>query len=126
VITLYGTIFASTAAHSRVFADMARLLGFFARDDHERRVAIRKRFVYLLTLLPAAMFLVFASPVKMVVWGGLAQSALLPLLGFAALHLHHRHLPKDVRPGPAVTAGLWLAALGMSAVTGYSLVLSLR
>ena len=27
IVTLYGTIFAATAAHSRIYADMARLLG---------------------------------------------------------------------------------------------------
>jgi hypothetical protein len=64
--------------------------------------------------------------VKMVVAGGLAQSALLPLLGFAALFLHHRRLPKEVASGPHVTVGLWAATLGMAALTGYSLYLSLR
>ena len=29
IVTLYGTIFAATAAHSRIYADMARLLGVF-------------------------------------------------------------------------------------------------
>jgi manganese transport protein len=125
IVTLYGTIFASTAAHARVFADMGRLLGLFPRDDHARRVALRRRFVVLLTVVPAVLFLVFASPVKMVVAGGLAQSALLPLLGFATLFLHHRRLPREVAPGLPVTAGLWTATLGMGAVTGYSLYLSL-
>ena len=27
IITLYGTIFAATAAHARIYADLARLLG---------------------------------------------------------------------------------------------------
>src|SRR4030095_2091413 len=33
VITLYGTIFASTAAHSRLFADAVRVGGGLAKDD---------------------------------------------------------------------------------------------
>ena len=33
-VTLYGTIFAATAAHSRVYADFCRLLGLFERDDY--------------------------------------------------------------------------------------------
>ena len=36
VITLYGTIFASTAAHSRLFADAVRVGGGYARDDAAR------------------------------------------------------------------------------------------
>src|SRR5262245_10261681 len=121
IVTLYGTIFAATAAHSRLFADMGRLLGRFARDDHAARVALRRRFVVLLTVVPAVFFLVFESPVKMVVAGGLAQSALLPLLGFATVFLHHRCLPRDIAPRAHVTAGLWAASLGMAAATFYSL-----
>ena len=37
VVTLYGTIFASTAAHARLFADLMRITGAYARDDVERR-----------------------------------------------------------------------------------------
>ncbi len=32
IITLYGTIFASTAAHARVFADFMRVMGLYAAD----------------------------------------------------------------------------------------------
>ena len=37
VITLYGTIFTSTAAHSRLFADAVRVGGVYARDDAAAR-----------------------------------------------------------------------------------------
>ena len=62
----------------------------------------------------------------MVVAGGIAQAALLPALGVAALYLHHRCLPREVAPGRFVTAGLWLATLGMTVVTGYSLYSTVR
>lgn len=126
VVTLYGTIFAANAAHSRTYADLCRLLGLFSREDHERRTAFRRRFLVFVTLGPALLYLVFESPVKMVVAGGIAQAALLPVLGAAALYLHHRCLPREVAPGPIVTAGLWLATLGMTAVTLYSLWITLR
>jgi Mn2+/Fe2+ NRAMP family transporter len=125
VVTLYGTIFAANAAHSRTFADMARLLGAFPRDDHARRTTFRKRFLVLVTLAPALLYLLFASPVKMVVAGGIAQAVLLPVLGAAALYLRYR-LPPDVAPGPFVTAGLWTATVGMGVITSYSLWLTLR
>jgi hypothetical protein len=92
---------------------MCRLLGFFASDDQERRLAWRRRFVVLLTVVPAALFLVFESPVRMVVAGGIAQSILLPLVGAGTLYLHHRRLPAEVAPWPAVTIALWAATLGM-------------
>lgn len=126
VVTLYGTIFAANAAHSRTYADMCRLLGLYARDDHARRTAFRRRFLVLVTVGPALLYLVFQSPVKMVVAGGIAQAVLLPALGAAALYLHHRCLPPEVAPSRFVTVFLWVCTLGMAAITGYSLWLALR
>jgi Mn2+/Fe2+ NRAMP family transporter len=122
VIVLYGTIFAATAAHSRIYADMARLLGLFPRDDYARRTRYRKAFVVLLAVVPVSLYLGFASPVKMVVAGGIAQSVMLPIAGFAAVFLRHRHLPREMAPSPAVTAGLWASSAVMLAATAYALV----
>lgn len=125
-VTLYGTIFAATAAHSRVYADFCRLLGRFPRDDYARRVAYRRGFVVMLTVVPATLYLLFASPVKMVVAGGIVQALLLPVVGAGALFLRHRLLPRELRPGAVVTIGLWAATLAMAVVTGYSVLLALR
>jgi hypothetical protein len=57
----------------------------------------------------------------MVVAGGVSQSVMLPITGAGALYLHHRRLPRELRPGRLVTAGLWLATIVMAAVTMYSL-----
>ena len=105
--------------------DFCRLLGRFARDDYAKRVAYRRAFVVILTTLPASLYLLFASPVKMVVAGGILQALLLPLAGFGTIYLHHHHLPAALRPSPVVTAGLWLATLVMAAAGVYGLVVTL-
>ena len=120
-VTLYGTIFAATAAHSRLYADFCRVMGLFDRADYGRRLAYRRRFTVMLTVVPVLLFLVFESPVKMVVAGGITQSVMLPITGAGALYLHHRRLPRALAPGWPVTAGLWIATLVMAAVTVYSL-----
>ncbi|MDX2152383.1 MAG: Nramp family divalent metal transporter [Bryobacteraceae bacterium] len=111
IATLYGTIFASTAAHSRVFADMCRLLGLFKADDYKSRLKYRNRFVWILTVYPAALFVFVQSPVWMVKVGGTFQALMLPVIAIGALHLRHRGLPQSVRPGRLETAGLWLAVV---------------
>jgi len=116
LVTLYGTIVAMGAAQSRMFADMMRVLGRFERHDYVRRVFWRKVFVLVLILLPALLYALFASPVKMVVAGGIAQAVMLPILGGATLYLRYRHLPREVAPPALVTAGLWLATALMGAV----------
>lgn len=108
IATLYGTIFAASAAHSRLYADLARLLGAFERHDYAKRVKYRNGFVWLLAGVPAILYLTIESPVYMVKLGGMAQAALLPLLSVGSLYLRYQ-LPKDSQPGAAETAGLWLA-----------------
>jgi manganese transport protein len=125
-VTLYGTIFAATAAHSRVYADFCRLLGRFARDDYAKRVAYRRAFVVVLTAFPATLYLLFESPVKMVVAGGILQALLLPLAGLGTIYLHHRHLPSALRPARIVTVALWVATAIMAVAGVYGLVVTLK
>jgi hypothetical protein len=110
VITLYGTIFASTAAHARVTADLVRMAGGFARGDIN---------TVILATLPAIFFWTIGSPVRMVVAGGLAQALMLPLIGLAAVYLRHRRVPKDLQPSPLTTAALWLSAIVMASAALY-------
>ena len=122
IATLYGTIFAATAAHSRLYADMVRLMGFFRADDYPTRLRWRRRFVWFLTVVPATLFWIFQSPVKMVVAGGVGQALMLPIIGIGALYLRHRHLPREVAPPTRTTVALWVAAAVMAAFAGYYLV----
>lgn len=121
VVTLYGTIFAATAAHSRMFADLAGILGGYARDDEPSRVRWRQRFVVVLALLPALFYWFFESPVKMVVAGGIAQALMLPLIGAAAIHLRHTALPRELEPSRATTVVLWSSTLVMLLFASYYL-----
>jgi Mn2+/Fe2+ NRAMP family transporter len=121
VITLYGTIFASTAAHSRLMADAVRLAGVYHRDDAVSRKRWRTRFLILLSVVPVVYYWFLEAPVQMVLAGGLAQAAMLPLIGFAAVYLRHRHLPRDIQPSPGTTIMLWVASLVMLGFATYFL-----
>jgi Mn2+/Fe2+ NRAMP family transporter len=119
IITLYGTIFASTAAHARVFADFMRVMGVYDRGNVARRTAYRHAFTIALATIPAVFYWVFASPVQMVVAGGVAQMLMLPLIGFAAVYLRHTHLPRELAPSACTTAALWVATMVMAAAAAY-------
>jgi hypothetical protein len=119
VITLYGTVFASTAAHARVTADLVRMGGGFARGDGEKRARWRDINTVILATLPAILYWTFTSPVRMVVAGGLAQALMLPLIGLAAIYLRHKSVPKDLQPSPVTTAALWVSAIVMASAALY-------
>lgn len=126
IATLYGTIFAATAANSRVYADMCRLMGFFDNGDYATRLRYRRSFVLFLTIFPVCLFMLVQSPVKMVVAGGVAQSLMLPIIGIGTLYLRHRHLPGEVRPPHWITAALWIATIVIVVLMAYYILLTLR
>jgi len=113
VVTLYGTIFASTAAHSRMMADLVRVLGIYPREDAGRRLQWRNRFVVVLAIVPVLLYWFFESPVRMVVAGGVAQALMLPLIGLAAIYVRHTQLPRELQPSLATTVVLWLSTAVM-------------
>jgi manganese transport protein len=123
IATLYGTVFAATAAHSRLFADMCRLAGRFDADDLPARLAMRNRFVIGLGLLPVALLLTVQAPVTMVMIGGIIQAVMLPIIGAAAIFLRHRRLPAQIAPSPATTAALWITTAAMVVLMGYYAVM---
>ncbi len=122
IITLYGTIFASTAANSRIFADMLRLLGVFRAEDATARVRYRNVFILALTLTPVILILNLTDPVQMVRIGGIAQALMLPIIGLGVLHLHHSFLLKDMKVSRWMTAGLWMATVVIVILMGYSMI----
>jgi len=126
IVTLYGTIFAATAANSRVFADMLRLMGIFRVDDSAARARYRNIFIVLLTVIPVILILSVPDPVKRVTIGGVAQAMMLPIIGIGAIYLRHRHLPKDIQPSRWVTVGLWVATALIVWLMGYSVIEAIR
>jgi Mn2+/Fe2+ NRAMP family transporter len=125
IATLYGTIFAATAAHSRLFADMFRLMGFFAAEDYRQRLRFRRAWVVILTVVPVVLYWLFESPVKMVIAGGLAQAMMLPVIGLSTIYLRHKYLPETIAPLRIVTIALWFATALIVVLMGYYLVTEL-
>jgi manganese transport protein len=122
VVTLYGTVFASSAAHARLFADAVRIAGGYRREDGESRLRWRNRFVVVLCLVPALLYWFFESPVQMVVMGGVAQALMLPIIGLSAIYLRHVHVPEEIRPSAATTILLWVATFVMFGFALYYVV----
>ena len=126
LVTLYGTIFASIAAESRIAADLCSLLGLFKKDDYAARVRYRRLFIWVLAGVAAGLFLIFQSPVTMVKIGGVSQALLLPAISIGALYMRYKRLPGEVVPKKWLTVVLWTACLSTIFLMLYYAVLVLR
>jgi len=123
VAVLYSTVFAATAANSRILADMVRLMGRFEPGDYAARLRYQNLFVAVLALTPCLVYFGMGEPVQMVKIGGLVLAVMLPVIAAAMVYLRHRRLPQEVAPGRLATAALWLVAgLIVVTMTGYALV----
>jgi len=126
VATLYGTIFAATAAESRVASDLCRLLGKFDPTDYETRLKYRRAFVVILTTIPAMLYLLVQSPVTMVKAGGVAQACMLPILAVSALVLRYKQLPIEIRPAKWITVVLWISCTATVSAMAYYVYLLVK
>jgi hypothetical protein len=118
----YSTLFASTAAHCRMFADFLGMVGFYDKSSYPLRLRITRIFAVVLLVVPASYFMFLQEPVLMVKIGGVAQAVMLPIIGFAAVYLRYRHMPRLIVPKPWLTFALWVSATVMAVMTGYSLL----
>ena len=117
---LYSTVFASTAAHCRVFADFVGMLGLYNKRDYAARLKVTRLFVVILLVIPCIYFMAFGEPVAMVKVGGFAQATMLPIIGFYALYLRYKRTPRLLLPKGWLTLGLWVSAVTMAVIMGYS------
>ncbi len=119
---LYSTVFASTAANCRVWADLVGMLGFYDRTDYSKRLRAIRTFVVILMIVPCLYFMLLKEPVLMVKIGGIAQAIMLPVIGGFAVYLRYKRMPKSILPKTWITVTLWISAALMAVFMGYSTI----
>lgn len=122
VAVLYSTVFSSTAAHCRVFADFVGMVGLYDRRNYALRLKMIRLFVVILLFVPSVYFMMVGDPVLMVKIGGIAQAFMLPVIGFAAVYLRYKHMPSSILPKGWITFALWVSASVMAVMMGYSII----
>jgi manganese transport protein len=119
---LYSTVFSSTAGHCRLFADFTGMLGLYDKSDYAVRLKVTRIFVLILLLVPCIYFMMFGEPVAMVKVGGFAQATMLPIIGLYTLYLRYKRMPARVIPKGWITLALWVSAVMMTVMMGYSVL----
>lgn len=120
-VVLFKTLYVASAGHSRLSADflsLARLVRYTEAGKRSRWIQFFCVFYPTLALL---LYLVFGDPQLMVIFGGFAQAATLPVIGGAAIYLRYRRVDPRLAPSPLVDACFWLAFLSITAVSIYAI-----
>lgn len=123
IAVLYSTIFALTAAYSRLVADFAGMLGVYDRHDYAKRLTATRVMTAVFLIVPCFTFYFVREPVVMVKVSGIAQAILLPAMGFGTLYLIDRRLPAIVKPPAWLRLALWATSAIMLGVVAVSLTL---
>lgn len=116
IAVLYSTYFVACASHARVFSDALRVMGLIASDEANRQKWVRW-LSGLFPLLGFSIYVWFPEPAQLVLFSGIAQGIMLPMLAAAALYFRYHRGIDDLRPGRIWDAMLWLSAAAML-VTG--------
>ena len=58
--------------------------------------------------------------------GGFMYALMLPVVGFVTIYLSSKHTPKAVLPSGWITLALWLTAVLMAIMMGYSVMQQLN
>jgi len=119
---LFSTVFAATAANSRLFADGVSVFGLRKYQNEDERQSMVKVGAVVLLVLAFIIFAAFGSPVSLVFMGAFAQGALLPFLAFAAIYFLYTRVDRKLHPGKTWKVFLTLSAICMAIIGGYSAV----
>ncbi|HYE31641.1 MAG TPA: Nramp family divalent metal transporter [Methylomirabilota bacterium] len=120
-VVLYSTVFIATASNGRLCADILKLLGVLKIPNEQSRGKVVQIACVLLPALYLVFFLTISKPLTLVTVGAIAQAVMLPLLALAALYFHRKWNISSLRPSSTWTLLLWISAILMTLVGGYSL-----
>lgn len=119
VAVLYSTVFVATASNARLLVDTLVVFRWKKFADESERVLWVKFACAALPIAFTSVYLVWESPVTLVLIGALTQGLMVPFLAIAALYLHHCRTDRTILPGPLWVAALWVASAAMLLTGGY-------
>ena len=109
-VVLFSTAFSALGAWTRQFTDAFGRIGILNFDDYKSR---RNWFAILAVGIPAiwaGVFLLFESPVWMVVVGGVATSIILLVVLFAAIVFKAQRKNSKIKTGKVYEFAFWLSS----------------
>mgnify|MGYP006969377558 CR=1 FL=1 len=124
IAVLYSTFLVANASFARLYTDFLKVLGLIDPHNektHDRSVTI---FGVVLPLVCAGVYWIpNANPVALVMFGGLTQAVMLPMLAFAALYFRYRMTDSRLNPGRLWDVLLIISCIGLAVAGLFSAIL---
>ena len=123
---LFSTVFGATAANSRLFADCIPVFKIRELKSEDERAKWVKIGVVVLICFSFFISIIFGEPVTLIVYGSIAQGALLPFLALAAVYFLFVRIDKKLRSGKTWNLFLMISVVSMVLVGCYQLYEKLK
>lgn len=120
IAVLYSTFFVATAGNARVLADGFSLFGII-KNNTETLEKWTKIISFAWPIAALVLLLFIQAPKSMIIWSGIAQALMLPMLAFAALYFRYFKTPKILKPLFIWDLFLIISAMGMLLVAVWTL-----
>ncbi|HUY87122.1 MAG TPA: Nramp family divalent metal transporter [Pirellulales bacterium] len=120
-VVLFKTLYVASAGHSRLSADFLSLAKLVRYQDPGKRAHWMRFFCVFYPALGLVLYLIFGDPHVMVVFGGFAQAATLPVIGAATIYLRYRRVDPRLAPSKFVDLFLWIAVAAVTVVAIYAI-----
>jgi Mn2+/Fe2+ NRAMP family transporter len=120
-IVLFKTLYIASAGHSRLSADFLSLAKLTRYSEAGKRARWIQFFCVFYPTLALALYLTFGDPTTMVIFGGFAQAATLPIIGGAAIYLRYRRVDPRLAPSRPVDVCIWIAFIAITIVSLYAI-----
>jgi len=118
---LFKTLYVASAGHSRLTADFLSLAGFVEYPNGYTRMRMIRWLCVFFPALALVLYMMFRDPRAMVVFGGFAQAATLPVISGAAVFLRYRRTDPRLAPSLLSDMCLWFALVSITAVAGWAM-----
>lgn len=109
---LYSTFLVATAGNARMAADAMALFQLIPNETASKQYW-SKVWCVAFPFISLAVYLVSKAPVTLVLFSGIAQAAMLPVLCVAALYYRYYRCDARIQPGPLWDLGLWSSAAAL-------------
>ena len=102
--------------------DNLHVFRLYRLNNDQDRIRLIRLFSVVIPFLSLLIFLLFPRPVLLVLFSGLMQSLLLPLLGIAALYFRFKMIDPKLRPTVYWDICLILSVLAFMAIGLYLMI----